>query len=131
MCIFCDENCDSGNLHEFRSLVVEQKAQESTKKLEDSLLLAKISGGDLLAIEAKYHIDSLTKFRNKYCLVKTKEESIDDDTMNEMLNESHAFVEPTTYRENSVDKGKLIFKLSELPSMYIVHLKDCDSKTNQ
>ena len=72
VCIFCDENCDSGNLHEFRSLVVEQKAQESTKKLEDSLLLAKISGGDLLAIEAKYHIDSLTKFRNKYCLVRQR-----------------------------------------------------------
>lgn len=44
--------------------------------------------------------------------------------MNEMLNESHAFVEPTTYRENSVDKGKLIFKLSELPSIYTAHLKD-------
>ena len=61
MCIFCDENYDSGNLPEFRSLAVDQKLRENAKELEDLSLLAKISGGDLVAIEAKYHIDCFTK----------------------------------------------------------------------
>ena len=33
-------------------------------ELQDSSLLARISGGDLIAIEAKYHFNCLSKFKN-------------------------------------------------------------------
>ena len=43
------------------------------KELEDFELLSRISGGDLAAIEAQYHIGCLTKFRNSHCSLKRKE----------------------------------------------------------
>lgn len=94
------------------------------KELEDFELLSRISGGDLVAIEAQYHIGCLTKFRNSHRSLKRKEDNMDDDSLNEMINESRAFVELTTYIETSVDEGKMLFKLSELYSMYEARLRD-------
>ena len=49
---------------------------------------------------------------------------MDEDSLNELMNESRAFVELTTYVEKSVDEGKLLIKLSELHSMYEARLRD-------
>lgn len=49
---------------------------------------------------------------------------MDEDSLNEMMNESRAFVELTAYIEKSVDEGKLLFKLSELHSLYEASLGD-------
>lgn len=92
--------------------------------MEDFELLSRISGGDLVAIEAQYHIGCLTKFRNSHRSLKSKEDNMDDDSLNEMINESRAFIELTTYIETSVDEGKMLFKLSELHSMYEARLRD-------
>ena len=42
----------------------DSKVRKMAINLEDSALLAKIGGGDLMAIEEKYHRACLTKFRN-------------------------------------------------------------------
>jgi len=34
--------------------------------LQDTILLTRISGGDLTAIEAKYHLSCLTALRNRH-----------------------------------------------------------------
>ena len=80
--------------------------------LEDSALLAKIGGGDLMAIEAKYHRACLTKFRNndraqnrEYLALSKEEKKIE------------ARVD-CSYIENSVEEGILCFKLSELRNLY-------------
>ena len=49
---------------------------------------------------------------------------MDEDSLNEMMNESRAFVELTTYIETSVEEGKTLFKLSELYSRYEARLGD-------
>ena len=61
-------------------------------KLEDTELLARIAGGYLVAIEAKYHNRYLTNYNNRYRSMerKTKFESSDNST--EIL-ESHVYAE--------------------------------------
>lgn len=123
VCIFCKKDSDE-ILHEFTSLAVDKKIRDMAKELEDFELLSRISGGDLVAIEAQYHIGCLTKFRNSHRSLKRKEDNMDEDSLNEMMNESRAFVELTTYIETSVEEGKMLFKLSELHSMYEARLGD-------
>ena len=62
-CIFCSEaggtlhSCSTMNLdHELRRMAIQ----------EDTALLARISGGDLVAIEAKYHYNCHSKYKNDY-----------------------------------------------------------------
>ena len=83
--------------------------------LEDSALLAKIGGGDLMAIEAKYHRACLTKFSNndraqnrEYLALSKEEKKI----------EARVVIELCSYIENSVEDGILCFKLSELRNLY-------------
>ena len=54
MCIFCKKDSDE-ILHDFTSLAVDKKIRDMAKELEDFKLLSRISGGDLVAIEAQYH----------------------------------------------------------------------------
>ena len=56
-CIFCQE-CD-GSLHEFRTLDVDTSIRSMAADLQDTALLTKIEGGDLIALEAKYHLACL------------------------------------------------------------------------
>ena len=42
----------------------------------------------------------------------------------ENLNESRAFMEPTSYIEKAVDSGTLLFQLSDIHSMYVNRLED-------
>ena len=123
VCIFCDKGSDE-ILHDFTSLTVDEKIRDMAKELEDFELLSRMSRGDLVAIDAKYHIGCLTKFRNSYRSLKRKEDNMDEDSLNEMMNESRAFVELTTYIEKSVDEGILLFKLSEIHAMYEARLRD-------
>lgn len=116
VCIFCTKDSDE-ILHDFTSLAVDKKIRDMAKELEYFELLSRISGGDLVATEAQYHIGCLTKFRNSHRSSKRKEDNMDDDSLNAMMNECRAFVELTTYMETSVDEGKMLFKLSELHSM--------------
>ncbi|XP_068680603.1 probable DNA double-strand break repair Rad50 ATPase [Montipora foliosa] len=92
VCIFYKKDSDE-ILHDFTSLAVDKKIRDMAKELEDFELLSSISGGDLVAIEAQYHIGCLTKFRNSHRSLKRKEDNMDEDSLNEMMNESQAFVE--------------------------------------
>jgi len=60
VCIFCKKDSDE-ILHDFTSLAVDKKIRDMAKELEDFEMLSSISGGDLVAIEAQYHIGCLTK----------------------------------------------------------------------
>lgn len=63
-CIFCSEV--GGKLHKCSTMSLDWDLRRIATSLEDADLLARISGGDLVAIEAKYHHECLTKYKNKY-----------------------------------------------------------------
>lgn len=60
-CFFCGKQ---GDLHEVTSLPLDKKIREHAFALQDSALLAKLSMGDLIALEAKYHKNCLSDLSN-------------------------------------------------------------------
>ena len=52
MCFFCELPAGTEGLHEASTLQVDRRVRDSASLLEDSLLLAKLSAGDMVALEA-------------------------------------------------------------------------------
>ena len=104
-------------------LWLDKKIRDMAKELDDFELLYRICWSDLVTIGGKYGIGCLAKFRNSSSSLKRKEETIPEDSLNEAMNKSRAFVELKTYIDKSINEGKLLFKLSRLHSMYEARLR--------
>ena len=92
-------------------------------KLQDTTLLARISGGDLVAIEAKYHLDCLTKYRNKYRSAPNMS-SCSYPSEQDRLLQAIVFAKIVAHIEGEIGEGKYIFKLKDLHSLYEGSLSD-------
>ena len=56
VCFFCQNPATPfSSLHSASTYKIDAKVREFALALEDTALLAKLSGGDMIAIEAKYH----------------------------------------------------------------------------
>ena len=120
-CILC--GIEGGQLHEVTTFSTDQNIRRMITEINDATLMPKISGVDLIAAEAKYHLKCLTDLRNRYRsqLTKKRQESCKEE--DEKIMESQAFIELVDYIENSVEDNKLLFMLSELHSLYISRLE--------
>ena len=67
-CLFCEE--ETGNLHEFRTLDADINIRIMPTDLQDAALVRKLEGGDLIALEAKYHLACLAKINRHRSLMK-------------------------------------------------------------
>jgi hypothetical protein len=92
-------------------------------EINDATLIPKVSGVDLIAAEAKYHLKCLTDLRNRYRSQLTRKRQESCEKGDERLVESRAFIKLVEYIENSVENNKLLFTLSELHSLYIHRLE--------
>lgn len=121
-CLFCgEEGKESDVLHEVSTFDADKNIRTMITELNDAQLLKRIVGGDLMAMESKYHLTCLTKLRNRY-RSQTRKTNQTPELTDQRMNESRVFVELTSYIENSVDSGTLLFKLSEIHSMYVNRL---------
>ena len=119
-CIFCDQS--SGKLHQYSTLSADNSLRTMSQEMQDLVMMAKICGGDLVAIGARYHLQCLTAYRNKYrshCRQHESRQNIFSER-----NKSRAFAELATYVEESLEVGISLFKLSELHNLYERRLKD-------
>ena len=82
--------------------------------------------GDLIAKECKYHLKCLTTLRNRYRshVRRLNQEEEKRRIDEEKMSESRVFVELTSYIETAVESGVLLFKLSEIHSLYVNHLAE-------
>ena len=78
-------------------------------------------------MEAKYHLTCMVKLRNLYCSLTRKLIQIYEHTHAKMIN-SRTFEELTRYIAESVNSGTLLFKLSEIHSLYVKHLEELSIK---
>ena len=122
VCIFC-ENA-SGRLHQFSTLQADASIPSMAKDLRDASLLAKIEGGDLIALEAKYHLSCLATLRNRHRSHVSGVQSASENSFEKEKMEARALVELLTHIESSVEEGNFFFKLSELQFLYESRLKD-------
>ncbi len=65
LCIFCSKS--SGTLHLCSTMALDHELRKMAEELQDTTLLTKIAGGDLVAIDAKYH-------NNCFCSTKISTE---------------------------------------------------------
>jgi hypothetical protein len=93
--------------------------------LQDTSLLARIDGGDLTALEAKYHLACLTGLRNRHRSLLRQSQGLQSNcSIEQSKSEAGAFVELITHVENSLEDGKFCFKFSSLRQAYQSRLQD-------
>ncbi|KAH3898554.1 hypothetical protein DPMN_022790 [Dreissena polymorpha] len=61
--LLCDD--ESGDLHESLTFMIDRRLRECALELQDTVILAKLSAGDLISKEAKYHITCLINLYNR------------------------------------------------------------------
>ena len=61
-----DDDSKSDHLHDFTTFNSDVSVNVMATQMSYTNLLGKLAGGDLLALEAKYHFTCLTKYRNQY-----------------------------------------------------------------
>ena len=66
VCFFREGDAKAEPLHEFTTLNVDKSMKVMATEMNDADLLTKLAYGDLIAIEAKYHLACLTKYLNQY-----------------------------------------------------------------
>ena len=59
LCFFCNEPAGTTNLHEASTHKLDMKVRRCALQLEDRKLLGKLSAGDMIALETKYHWNCL------------------------------------------------------------------------
>ena len=121
-CIFCQKD---GDLHDFLTLEADTNVRQMVTALGEDEIQARIAGGDLIAIDAKYHKNCLTALYNRYRghVREQKRKDVEIFDNNERMSESRAYVELFEFIYDSVGKGTLLFKLCELHSLISERLK--------
>ena len=121
LCIFCGEQ-NSEKFHRHATRNAEVFLRTRTSEMDDNEMLTKISNGDLVAIEAKYHFSCLTKYRNRYRSYLREK----NKTTNEAYEQAKArtFVELLSYIECAIEESTYLFEVKALRDMYQNQLKD-------
>ena len=119
-CFFCDGQAGKGTLHEASTFEIDADVRKCALKLEDKRLLAKLSGGDLIAQEANYHATCLTSLYHKARGTKWNEDPDQDD-----VNQGIALAELVSYIEEARMDSDVapVFKLIDLATLYMTRLE--------
>lgn len=121
-CFFCDKPAADGAswTRKASTFGLDINVRKAAMKLQDQTLLAKLSSGDLIAQEAKYHQPCLLSLYNRARGTKAPEESGVDN-----MNNALAFAELVSYIEDTRMDSTIapIFKLIDLVHLYTTRLK--------
>ena len=122
-CIFCEQEHEIEQLSSVQTFEQDSNIRTMATDLQDVEIMAKISGGDLIAIEAKYHLSFLTKLRNRH---RSFQRKLKHQTMKKGDNVAkyHAFEELLQFIEDCVMEGVFLFKIKDLDSLYTKTEKD-------
>jgi len=101
LCFFCAEPGD--DLRQFMNFSVNSKVQRCVTLINDNMLLGKLTGGDLIAAEAKYHPTYLLSLHRTAARAHTDADEsnlVDDSVAINVNSESSALAELIAYMEN-------------------------------
>lgn len=103
-------------LHKASTFNLDSQVLKCAHDLQDESLLAKLSAGDMIALEAKYHLQCLVSLYNKANLMET-DISLNN---NDKLSQGIALAEFLTYIDEERNNGEVapIFKLSDIVKLY-------------
>ena len=93
------------------SFQIDETVRKMATRLRDTRILVKLSSGDMIAIDAAYHKQCLTHFRNIYRIQTKSKQTLDLAPDAIALAKPISFIEETHQSEN---QSEHIFKLSNL-----------------
>lgn len=123
-CVFCSENTNE-DLHECCTHNIDVRLRTMATEMEDTDLLAKLAGGDVIAIEAKYHSSCMTKYKNVY-RSHIRNRNRNADSSHERA-KGRAFVELVDHIEEQIMSGTNVFRLKDLHDLHQSRLQQLGS----
>jgi len=84
LCIFCEASKDE-NLHNMQTLGMDLKLRQMSSALQDDKMLVRLSEGDVIAVEAKYHLTCYTTYIRKLSKPQETEPGPPATAMEELL----------------------------------------------
>ena len=114
MCFFCDAPVEQ-DYPKAATKNLDANVRKMATELKDTLLLAKLSSGDMIATDAVYHKHCLTGLFKYRSSIRQKESSFDST---ELKCEAIALAELISYIEESRQTNKSIIKLSDIVRLY-------------
>jgi len=131
-CFFCSKSEDKGcgKLHQVTTLELDARVRHCANILNDCTLIANLSAGDMIALEAKYHAVCLVSLYKKCTAFERNELSVGD--ADESAKYSLAFAQLVQYIcEVKCDTAMAAaFKLSELARKYTARLEQMGAVTD-
>lgn len=95
-CLFCGKGDEVGDLHQVSTFNTGHNIRTMITEQQDTQLLAKIVGGDLIAAEAKYHLKCLVNLRNRFRGLTRKLNQVDaNEKMTESVLKKLLILEPS------------------------------------
>jgi hypothetical protein len=125
LCFFCDKCTGESKepLHSVSTMDMDNRIRQIALDLQEESLLAKLSAGDMVALEAKYHKSCLTSICNRARSSRSHELRANEKDSNVLhgivLAELVSYIEYTREETNSLS----VFKLSDLSKMYASRLE--------
>ena len=125
LCFFCDKCTGESKepLHSVSTMDMDNRIRQIALDLQEESLLAKLSAGDMVALEAKYHKSCLTSICNRARSSRSHELRANEKDSNVLhgivLAELVSYIEDTREETNSLS----VFKLSDLSKMYASRLE--------
>eukprot|EP00112_Aurelia_sp_Birch-Aquarium-sp1_P002122 Seg1231.1 transcript_id=Seg1231.1/GoldUCD/mRNA.D3Y31 product="hypothetical protein" protein_id=Seg1231.1/GoldUCD/D3Y31 len=126
---FCEKG-PLGKLHEFSTFEANSRVHDAALVTEDQILLGKLSSGDLIAQEVKYHAKCLTSLYNK---ARSAARGKNDDSQEAKICIGIAFAELASYLEDSRSGNDTTlnrFKMTDLAKLYEEWLKQLGIPVN-
>ena len=118
-CFLCEKIEPQSELRQAMTVQLNERLNECAHNLNDGKLLALLSGGDVVALELKYHCSCLTSLYNReraHIAAENKEKlqsSQDEDTFPLVFSELLTYI---TEKSNNSDEP-VVFRLAELVSL--------------
>jgi len=128
VCFFCD-NMVEQDYHKVATKNLDTNIRTMATELNDTLLLAKLSSGDMIAMDAIYHKHCLTSFYTRYRSSMRQKKAITGET--KLSFESIALAELISYIEEMRETEDSIIKLSDLVHLYKGRLEQLGEDTSQ
>ena len=129
MCFFC--HLDLGTeYHQAATLELDQRVRQAAEFLEDTTLLAQLSAGDMVAIEAKYHNRCLVLLYNRVRTVQKPDKqckSTADVISAVVLAELVTYIEESAREEDTAP----VFKLADLNKLYTTRMEQLGVEMDQ
>ena len=112
-CIFCDEIGNRKELRRASTLGLDKRVNECAQRLGDKKLMAKLSAGDLIAINAVYHLSCLVQL---YRRVETVGCDMSESRKTQVIR-AHVFHELVDYVLDHRGTG-VMMKMADLTTLY-------------